>query len=169
MINPALYSSKSTDWETPQDFYDKLDKEFHFDLDPCCTIENKKCKGGFPIEEWDGLKMDWFGNVFMNPPYGEPEHPCKKNCKKKRCVKRGYHTDVYIPGVIDWVRKAKRQVEKEKAKLVVGLLPVRTCTRWFHKYVLPYTKIKFIEGRIHFEGGEYPAPFPSMLAIWGKK
>lgn len=29
------YSSKTDDWATPQEFFDQLDKEFHFTLDPC--------------------------------------------------------------------------------------------------------------------------------------
>jgi len=34
------FSSKSNEWETPQAFFDKLNAEFHFTLDPCCTHEN---------------------------------------------------------------------------------------------------------------------------------
>lgn len=29
------YSSKTDDWATSQEFFDQLDKEFHFTLDPC--------------------------------------------------------------------------------------------------------------------------------------
>ena len=37
------YSSKTNEWSTPQDFFDELDKEFNFTLDPCSTSENAKC------------------------------------------------------------------------------------------------------------------------------
>ena len=64
------YSSETNEWATPQDFYDKLDKEFQFNLDPCSTKENAKCDKFFTIED-DGLSQSWVGyNVFMNPPYG---------------------------------------------------------------------------------------------------
>ena len=31
------FSSNSTVWETPQDFYERLNKAYQFDLDPCAT------------------------------------------------------------------------------------------------------------------------------------
>ena len=56
-------------WETPQEFFDELDKEFKFNLDVCATAENAKCKRFFSPED-DGLKQKWFGVCWMNPPYG---------------------------------------------------------------------------------------------------
>ena len=44
MITKGLFSSNKDMWETPQDFFDKLDDEFHFDIDVCATHENHKCK-----------------------------------------------------------------------------------------------------------------------------
>lgn len=35
-------SSKTVEWETPQDLFNLLNQEFHFNLDPCCTKENAK-------------------------------------------------------------------------------------------------------------------------------
>lgn len=66
----ALFSSKSTEWETPQAFYDELNTEFGFTLDPCATPENAKCAKFYTAAD-DGLKQDWTGEtVFCNPPYG---------------------------------------------------------------------------------------------------
>ena len=42
-LSKALFSSTKEDWATPQDFFNKLDEEFHFDLDPCADAENAKC------------------------------------------------------------------------------------------------------------------------------
>jgi site-specific DNA-methyltransferase (adenine-specific) len=69
-VNKVVWSSKSEEWETPQELFDKLDGEFAFTLDPCCTEENRKC-GKYFTKEHDGLSQDW-GNetVFCNPPYG---------------------------------------------------------------------------------------------------
>lgn len=50
-LSKALFSSTKEDWATPQDFFDKLDEEFHFDLDPCADAENAKCKEYFTKEE----------------------------------------------------------------------------------------------------------------------
>ena len=53
---------------TGDDFFKKLDQEFNFTLDPCATVQNKKCKKFFTKEE-DGLKQDWSKEiVFMNHP-----------------------------------------------------------------------------------------------------
>lgn len=68
-IAPML-TSKSNEWETPQHFFDELDREFHFTLDPCATSENAKCKRYYTMAD-DGLSKDWAGEtVFCNPPYG---------------------------------------------------------------------------------------------------
>jgi site-specific DNA-methyltransferase (adenine-specific) len=56
MINTGMMSSKTAEWSTPQDFFDELDREFGFTLDPCCTKENRKCNYYF-IEADDGLSQ----------------------------------------------------------------------------------------------------------------
>jgi len=54
----AMLSSNVQIWRTPRDFYDKLNKEFHFDFDPC------------PInEKWDGLEIEWGKSNYVNPPF----------------------------------------------------------------------------------------------------
>ena len=49
---------------------------------------------------------------------------------------------------------------------VVMLLPARTDTRWFHKYIYGQTEIRFIKGRLKFGEALNSAPFPSMIVIW---
>lgn len=69
-INNILYSSESEVWETPQALFNKLNDEFHFDIDVCATPENAKCCKFFsPLD--DGLSQDWQGVCWMNPPYGK--------------------------------------------------------------------------------------------------
>ena len=70
-MNPALFSSAKEDWETPREFFERLDGEFHFDLDVCAFPHNAKCPAYFTKED-DGLARDW-GNraCWMNPPYGK--------------------------------------------------------------------------------------------------
>lgn len=65
----VMFSSKSNLWETPQDFFDQLDAEFHFETDVCATPENAKCERYF-TPEIDGLKQEWTGVCWCNPPYG---------------------------------------------------------------------------------------------------
>lgn len=76
----VMFSSATDMWATPpQDFFDKLNDEFHFTLDPCATIESAKCKRFYTMAE-DGLKQDWKGEtVFCNPPYGRAIYDWVKN------------------------------------------------------------------------------------------
>ena len=65
-----IQTAKTIEWNTPKWLFEKLNKEFHFDLDPCCTHENALCKNHFTKEE-DGLRQNWGGQtVYCNPPYG---------------------------------------------------------------------------------------------------
>ena len=63
MITSGLMSSNTPEWATPMAFFNELDKEFHFTLDPCSTHENAKCEKHYTKED-DGLKQDWGGSRF---------------------------------------------------------------------------------------------------------
>lgn len=150
-MDRALLSTGKDNWETPKNFYEKLDDEFHFTLDPCCTRENAKCKQYYTKDD-DGLSRDWGGEVvFCNPPYS-------KNGNQDAWVKKCY-TESLKPNTT-----------------VVALLPARTDTVRFHDYILGKAEIRFIKGRLVFEVDGRPlirkngrtqlAPFPSMICIW---
>ena len=136
----AMLSSKDMTWETPQDFFDELDKEFHFTLDPCATIETAKCKK-FYTKEDNGLIHHWIGEtVFCNPPYGSQ--------------------------IKHWVKKCHDESSRAK---VVMLIPARTDTIYFHTYIYHIAEIRFVKGRLKFGGkqkGSGSAPFPSMIVIF---
>ena len=136
-----LMSSKDMTWTTPQDFYDELNKEFNFTLDPCASVKNTKCVY-FYTEEDDGLSKDWEGKtVFCNPPYG-------------RAIK-------------DWVKKCSDESKKPHTTVVM-LIPARTDTRYFHDYIYQKenVEIRFIKGRLKFGEATNSAPFPSMVVIF---
>lgn len=63
MVAPALLSSQTDEWATPQALFDELNGTFHFTLDPCATPENAKC-AKFYTKEQDGLKQDWGGLLY---------------------------------------------------------------------------------------------------------
>lgn len=60
MNKEVMFSSATGVWATPQDFFDRLDAEFNFTLDPCANDENHKCEKYFTEAE-DGLAQDWGG------------------------------------------------------------------------------------------------------------
>jgi site-specific DNA-methyltransferase (adenine-specific) len=138
-IHSALYSSRSEEWPTPQYFFDDLNDEFNFTLDPCATSRNAKCKRYFTSRD-DGLVRDWGRHrVFCNPPYG----------KTMRA----------------WARKC---YEASRAgALVVLFAHARTDTRWFHDWVYGKAdQLRFVRGRLRFGDGKQSAPFPSLIAIF---
>lgn len=140
MLSKALFSSLKMDWETPPALFKELDEEFHFTLDPCCSVENAKCSKYYTIRE-DGLKQDWQGErVFCNPPYGK--------------------------ALFQWVAKCHWE-SKKPGTLVVMLIPSRTDTRYFHQFIYKKAKeIRFIKGRVRFVGAKSGAPFASMVIIF---
>ena len=60
MKGTGVFSSNTDEWATPQDLFDELDAEFHFDLDPCADDQNHKCEEYYTILQ-DGLGKDWGG------------------------------------------------------------------------------------------------------------
>ena len=136
----TMLSSQDMTWETPQDFFDKLNDEFHFTLDPCATPETAKCKKYYTKED-DGLVQDWSNEiVFCNPPYGT--------------------------AIKHWVKKCANEGKKTT---VVMLIPARTDTIYFHEHIYHKAEIRFVKGRLKFGGkqkGSGCAPFPSMIVIF---
>lgn len=139
MNTKALFSSKTDKWATPQTFFDELNREFDFNLDPCADETNHKCEKYFTEEE-NGLLQDWGGcRVFCNPPYGS--------------------------SIKDWVAKCYHEGHKEET-LVVLLIPARTDTTYFHDYIEHRAEIRFVRGRLKFGDSKTGAPFPSMVVIF---
>jgi phage N-6-adenine-methyltransferase len=144
----ALYGATDdrpdgAEWATPKDFFDKLDKEFHFTLDAAASDLNHKCKKYFTKEQ-DGLKEDWTGEtVWCNPPYGKE--------------------------IGKWMAKGKLEAEQNGVTSVF-LVHSRTDTIWFHSHVYKVaSEIRFAKGRLkftHADGKFQSAPFPSMVVVY---
>jgi site-specific DNA-methyltransferase (adenine-specific) len=140
MNTDVLFSSRTDQWATPQWFFDELDKEFHFTLDPCADVYNHKCERYFTKEQ-DGLLQDWGGEiVFCNPPYGNKE-----------------------TGL--WTRKCYEESLKSNTTVVL-LIPARTDRISFHEYIYGKAEIRFVKGRLKFGDGKNTAPFPSMVVVF---
>lgn len=85
----------------------------------------------------DGLLTSWGGCNFVNPPYSE---------------------------IKDWIKKGYE--EAQQGKTVVFLIPSRTDTKWWHEYIMKAKEIRFIKGRLKFDGHKNSAPFPSCIVIF---
>lgn len=142
----AMTSSEHHDWATPPNFVKFVEDYFNieFDLDAAASIENKKAPNCFTIED-NSLFQNWFGNVWLNPPYG-----------KNQSV---------------WIEKCILESAKLATKRIYVLIPARTDTKVFHELIVPHAQnIYFIKSRINFSRGqenEGTALFPSMLVHFG--
>ena len=130
------FSSKTDKWSTPQSFFDKYNAIYNFELDVCANSENAKCANYFD-ETIDGLKQQWDGICWMNPPYG---------------------TDIK-----HWLKKAYES--SLQGATVVCLIPSRTDTKYWHEYVMK-GQIEFIKGRLKFGNAKNSAPFPSAVVVF---
>lgn len=143
MMNEGLYTSKTNEWETPQAFFDELNKEFDFTLDVCATLENAKCTDYYTTE-MDGLMQKWQGTCWMNPPYGRE--------------------------ISKWMQKAYES--SLIGATVVCLVPSRTDTKWWHDYAMK-GEVRFIKGRLKFSNSKNNsknfAPFPSAVVVFKSK
>ncbi len=78
--------------------------------------------------------------MFCNPPYGRK--------------------------ISEWVEKCYNESKKDDT-IVVMLIPARTDTTYFHKFIYNKVKeIRFIKGRLKFGKQKNSAPFPSMVVVF---
>ena len=112
----------STEWETPQEFFNNLNREFKFNLDVCATSKNAKC-GLFFNSSHNALDQEWHGTCWMNPPYDK--------------------------SIGLWLKKAYET--SRKGNTVVCLIQGRSSdTKWWHDYVMKASEIRYIKDRLHF-------------------
>ena len=136
-------SSASADWYTPPAIVSAVVGVLgQIDLDPCAEDRDPKTVPArvHITKADDGLAADWFGRVYMNPPYGSA-----------------------IPY---WIAKLLDAYTSGAVRSAVALVPARTDTDWF--WPLYNYPICFVHGRLNFSAHENSAPFPSALVYLGR-
>jgi hypothetical protein len=188
MNNALMFATGNNATGTPLDFFADMERRSGgFGCDVAADQMLTLCPSWFGPDHLDPsrrdcLAVDWPTDKpnWLNPPYGDSEMPCRRlksgllRCDKKRCRQRGFHTDVYIPGCIDFVRKAEQQ--RLRGAETWALLAARTDVEWFHEYIWDNERhaprlgrsVEFLRGRLTFRrnGEPDPAPFPSMVVIF---
>lgn len=132
------FKSDNIVYSTPIKLFNVIDNEFKFNLDVCALPENAKCVNYFSPDV-DGLKQDWKGACWMNPPFN-------KNLK-------------------EWVVKADSESKKHNS-VVCCLIPVRSNTIWW-KNVCLGAEIRFIIGEVNFNELKRGLWLPMCLMIFG--
>ena len=139
-MNKVHYSSEKHTWETPQDFFDKLDNIFNFTLDSCAEEETTKCSHFYTIED-NALVQNWEGVVWCNPPYGREQ--------------------------VKFVMKALDEHNKHSSTVVM-LIPARPDTKLWQDTIFPNaSQVCFVRGRLRFGKSKDNAPFPCALVVFG--
>jgi len=115
------------DWKTPKNFYDKLNKRFNFDFDPCPFQHD--------LTKWDGLKIEWGQRNFVNPPYSRKlkedfiKKAYRESMNGKLCVMllpastdtKIFHTHIYGVAKIEFIQgRLKFEGYNNRGQLVKG-------------------------------------------------
>lgn len=112
----------------------------HIDLDPCSNlgVPNIPAKHHYTSKD-DGLKQAWWGNVFVNPPYG-------------RVMSK-------------WVDKCLYEYECGRVVQLILLTKAATGNDWFQR--LSDYPVAFWRGRLAFKGNSHGSFFDSSLFYMG--
>lgn len=138
MIKNILHSSESNEYYTPRKYIDSVRKVLgQIDLDPAsCLFANETIKAAnfFSIED-DALYKKWYGQVFMNPPYGFGKDSRGKEISNQQM----------------WTQKLINEYEQKNVTEAICLVNSATDTNWFDKlwrYPICFLnhRIKFIPG-----------------------
>lgn len=144
-MDKILFSTGNTEWGTPPALFERLHRKYCFDYDPASNHDNHLTRmystldgtfyswGRDPVSNSDGLDFNWDGRHIFLNP-------------------------PYGRGIGSWMRKAV-----ESDCLVVALVPVRTGSKWWQEWVIPYSDIEFLPGRLKFVGAKNSAPFDSAI------
>jgi len=156
----AMFSSASQNWETPLWLYEHIKQMrgiANYDTDPATNENNPLGCEHYYTKEDNGLERDWRGTCFINPPFGRALYQGKQ---------------VYLTGL--WIEEAWLRTQTDKnpdVSLVTMLIPARTDTIAFHKYIYdiekcetrPNIRLQFLKGRLRFGDARETAPFASCV------
>ena len=140
------FVSINQEWQTPDNIFQPLNNEFHFQIDLAGSQINKRCERVFTKTD-DTFKQNWQGICWLNPEF--------KTVKK-------------------WVKKAYEDSEKFNSTIVVLVLS-KTNTNWWRDYVMKAKEVRFINQKIRFKaiesdynGKDYGLAFPACIVVFQK-
>ena len=142
----AMFSSDSVEWYTPPKIIEAVRELFGgtIDLDPCSNAKGAAANVPARVhytQEDNGLFQPWFGNVYMNPPYGARE-------------------------IVPWIERVRMEYEARRVTAAVVLVKAATSARWFRTLSPKYIRCE-VAGRLKFSGHPDSAPFSSVLFYLG--
>lgn len=146
-IAHVAHNSGNNEWYTPPEYIEAARKVMgRIDTDPAsCELANKtvRAKHFFGIEQ-DGLAQEWTGNVWMNPPYGQP----------------------YIS---DFAQKFVDKFQNGEFDQACVLVNNATETGWFKSLAESCSAVAFIKGRIKYftpDGTQSGSPLQGQAILY---
>lgn len=139
----VYHTSKKQNWGTPQALFDTIHDAYAFTLDAAADRLSAKCPIYFD-EATNGLALDWFGTVWLNPPYDN---------------------------TAAWVDKAIREVQQKHCDCVAMLVAARPDTAWWWQAMRYAGIVSFLKGRLKFEmykevfAGDEKSQAPGVLIV----
>ena len=130
------------EWETPDDLYLALDKEFDFEFDLCAQAHNAKCLSWSSNVSEFAVCTDTslYDSYWMNPPYS------RKNIDS--CM-----------GAADWIAGEN--------KTVVCLVRFDPSTSWFQNIVDGRAaEVRMLDRRVKFKGAASAYNFPCCVVVF---
>lgn len=121
-------NSGEVEWYTPENIIEAAREVMvSIDLDPATSINANDVVKSTAIytKEDNGLEREWHGNVWLNPPYGQPH-------------------------MSHFAEKAASEIEKGNVKQAIILVNNATETRWFQRLAGVATSMCFHKGRIRY-------------------
>jgi len=145
---PHYAQNEKDDWQTPPRVTDKFEEHDPIDLDPCAGMDTGLGKHNLTVYD-DGLSVDWFGVVYVNPPYSDK---------------------------VTWLKRVVAEVESGNVERVYVMTPDSTDVKsWWHDLIAEYANyVWFPRGRIKFynpqtEQIEGSPPSGSAISCFGSQ
>jgi len=146
IVSPLVDRGKITtnpEWYTPARYIEAARTLMgSIDLDPAsCELANRTVKAAkfFDLAS-DGLKQQWCGNIFLNPPYGGRAP--------------------------DWISKLRCEIACKRVSQAILLVNCHISCSWFHALWL--NPICFVNHRIPFYGNPNNPSAESVFVYFGK-
>jgi hypothetical protein len=180
-MNPAQHinqTSGKVEYYTPPEIIEPVRKTMGaIDLDPASSDKANKIVGASHIyrqpsyttfhseqyshpirlyESRGGLDFPWHGRIWLNAPFTTGEKGCETGCKKKTCIKRGWHSATPLPSTGDWIEKLVHEYKKGNITTACTITFASTSESWF-KPLKPYAMC-LIDGRTHYLDSETLKP-----------
>lgn len=141
-------ANKEVEWYTPPHILNLVYEVFDVDLDPASPAVPTVKAHEYYTKKENGLLNSWYGNVYLNPPYGRDIKP--------------------------WILKAVLEYESHNVQNMLLLIPAKTDTLWFNRLMAQTTCFCTIIGRINFIAGDNQehyktGTFPSLMVLMSRE